>query len=103
MSDSKSALDEILASMRHDEGCSAGIDEKYRCRCNLKEFHSLGTEELSALRARVTALEECLRALADAAAESAQIEEWFNMKAPHDEARRLLRGEEHNQEERDGI
>lgn len=50
--------------------------------------------ELHGLRERITALESCLRALADAAAESAQIEEWFNMKEPHDEARRLLAGVE---------
>lgn len=45
-----SDLDEEIANLRHDDGCSAGIDAAYRCRCRLEARRADARAELDGLR-----------------------------------------------------
>jgi hypothetical protein len=53
-----SALEEILDTFRHDEGCSAEIDSAYRCRCRRDEYRDEARAELTVLRAALAEAQE---------------------------------------------
>jgi len=44
------SISEAIDSLRHDEGCSAGIDPKYRCRCNVEELRTAARARLAEVR-----------------------------------------------------
>lgn len=57
-------LDDLIASMRHDEGCS-GVFAGQRCRCNLAESRDAAKAQLAEIRARAERMERALRQFAD--------------------------------------